>query len=539
MTYFVLQTAALLLAVYLIGTALGCMLRSLFHDIEDAARTRVHGREPVQGDISSGAVAPARPTVRTGVSGENVAGGAAAMASAAVASAATSQSTHRSPPPITPRRHPPYPGEVPFPEQRVYVASGTSDSVDQPPAASEIASVVPEDVSFPEQTGYLVDPDDAVVVKSPPPVSAEPVVPEAPDATGQTSKVSIEPSAVAAASGAAVASAGAVAAAQRMAGEGGESVMAAAAASDDLKRIRGIGADVEARLHASGIQEYRQIANWSAADIDRFSVELNAGDRISRENWIEQAQMLSSGGLTDYARRIDRGEVPVDYSYGTNDAADDDEARAGDEPSGGVRESLAAVTATGAAAAAVAPGEMAAENRERALRSARSGETSDWDKRQQGESSGDGERREPREPRAPQEATEPSDDRPPREPRVSTDNRDSALRSVRSEALIERGAQEERPPRLRSTDAVDDLKQIKGVGVTLEKKLNAAGITSFEQIARWNSRDIAEMNKLLSFSGRIERENWIEQAHILARGGQTDFSRRVTRGEVQSSRDDD
>jgi hypothetical protein len=36
----------------------------------------------------------------------------------------------------------------------------------------------------------------------------------------------------------------------------------------------------------------------------------------------------------------------------------------------------------------------------------------------------------------------------------------------------------------------------------------------------------------MEFKGRIERENWIEQARILASGGQTDFSRRFERGEV-------
>ena len=45
-------------------------------------------------------------------------------------------------------------------------------------------------------------------------------------------------------------------------------------------------------------------------------------------------------------------------------------------------------------------------------------------------------------------------------------------------------------------------------------------------------------NNLLSFQGRIERENWIDQAIVLAEGGQTDFSKRVVRGEVQSSRKD-
>jgi hypothetical protein len=41
---------------------------------------------------------------------------------------------------------------------------------------------------------------------------------------------------------------------------------------------------------------------------------------------------------------------------------------------------------------------------------------------------------------------------------------------------------------------------------------------------------------MLDFKGRIERENWVEQARILASGGFTEFSRRVDRGEVDSSK---
>ena len=57
-----------------------------------------------------------------------------------------------------------------------------------------------------------------------------------------------------------------------------------------------------------------------------------------------------------------------------------------------------------------------------------------------------------------------------------------------------------------------------GVGPALEKKLHAAGVTSFEQIANWTADDIAEMDEKLSFKGRIERDGWVEQAKELAKG---------------------
>ena len=65
---------------------------------------------------------------------------------------------------------------------------------------------------------------------------------------------------------------------------------------------------------------------------------------------------------------------------------------------------------------------------------------------------------------------------------------------------------------------VDDLKKLSGVGPALEKKLVAAGITTFAQVAAWSDADVAAMNEKLSFKGRIEREGWIEQAKELAKG---------------------
>jgi large subunit ribosomal protein L21 len=64
----------------------------------------------------------------------------------------------------------------------------------------------------------------------------------------------------------------------------------------------------------------------------------------------------------------------------------------------------------------------------------------------------------------------------------------------------------------------DDLKKLSGVGPALEKKLHAAGVTSFAQIAAWTEEDIAKIDEELSFKGRIEREGWVAQAAELAKG---------------------
>jgi predicted flap endonuclease-1-like 5' DNA nuclease len=101
----------------------------------------------------------------------------------------------------------------------------------------------------------------------------------------------------------------------------------------------------------------------------------------------------------------------------------------------------------------------------------------------------------------------------------------SHLRSVRSEAL--RGPEASRP-----SGAADDLKRIRGIGVLIEKKLTSLGVTSYEQVANWTGADIERVSQILDFKGRIERENWIEQARILATGGQTEFSRRNDRSDA-------
>lgn len=81
----------------------------------------------------------------------------------------------------------------------------------------------------------------------------------------------------------------------------------------------------------------------------------------------------------------------------------------------------------------------------------------------------------------------------------------------------------------------DDLKKIKGIGRVIEGKLNAEGITRYAQIAAWTKKDAAAFSEKLDFQGRIEREDWIAQAKVLAKGGSTAFSKRVGRGEVKSS----
>jgi predicted flap endonuclease-1-like 5' DNA nuclease len=79
----------------------------------------------------------------------------------------------------------------------------------------------------------------------------------------------------------------------------------------------------------------------------------------------------------------------------------------------------------------------------------------------------------------------------------------------------------------------DNLKEIKGVGPKLEKLLNSMGFYHFDQIANWTADEVAWVNaNLEGFKGRVSRDNWVEQAKILAAGGETEFSKRVDKGGV-------
>jgi NADH-quinone oxidoreductase subunit E len=76
----------------------------------------------------------------------------------------------------------------------------------------------------------------------------------------------------------------------------------------------------------------------------------------------------------------------------------------------------------------------------------------------------------------------------------------------------------------------DDLKLIKGIGPKLEATVNAMGFFHFDQIAKWGQDELAWVDENLEgFKGRASRDNWVEQAGRLARGGETEFSARATK----------
>jgi predicted flap endonuclease-1-like 5' DNA nuclease len=235
---------------------------------------------------------------------------------------------------------------------------------------------------------------------------------------------------------------------------------AEAPAHDNLQRIGGITAEIEGRLNALGVSRYSEIAQWSPAAVERIDKELGTAGRISRENWIEQAQILSRGGDTRFSRELDR-RAPAPAGPPPRPVKLPDAIRAHEAARGGGR----------AAGQAGAPSRTDLGS----LRSVRS--------------------------EAYQDTSEPGPE---------------AARRAASRRVVR-------------TAQADDLKRIKGIGFQIEKQLNALGVATYEDIANWTSEDIDRVSKSLDFKGRIQRENWVEQARILAAGGDTEFSRRTDR----------
>ena len=67
------------------------------------------------------------------------------------------------------------------------------------------------------------------------------------------------------------------------------------------------------------------------------------------------------------------------------------------------------------------------------------------------------------------------------------------------------------------TVEADDLKVIKGIGPKLESLLHEIGVRTYEQIAAFPASYITQLDDFLSFTGRIDRDNWVGQAAELAK----------------------
>ncbi|MEA1617887.1 hypothetical protein SOQ14_03055 [Erythrobacter sp. T5W1-R] len=80
---------------------------------------------------------------------------------------------------------------------------------------------------------------------------------------------------------------------------------APAASADDLTRIKGLGPKIAALLNELGVTSYAQIAAWSAEDAAAIDAQLGRfSGRISRDQWIAQAQLLAAGDEAGFAKKF-------------------------------------------------------------------------------------------------------------------------------------------------------------------------------------------------------------------------------------------
>lgn len=80
---------------------------------------------------------------------------------------------------------------------------------------------------------------------------------------------------------------------------------APSAGGDDLTRIKGLGPKLAALLGEQGITSFAQIAAWNVADVERIDAGLGRFQgRITRDQWVEQAKLLSAGDEAGFADKF-------------------------------------------------------------------------------------------------------------------------------------------------------------------------------------------------------------------------------------------
>ena len=82
----------------------------------------------------------------------------------------------------------------------------------------------------------------------------------------------------------------------------------------------------------------------------------------------------------------------------------------------------------------------------------------------------------------------------------------------------------------------DNLQRISGVGPKNEGILNNLGIYHFDQIAAWTPDQINWVDDHLRFNGRIQREEWIRQASLLAEGKEAEFTKEFGTGGLKNKK---
>lgn len=80
--------------------------------------------------------------------------------------------------------------------------------------------------------------------------------------------------------------------------------------ADDLKQIKGVGPKMEKLLNTLGFYHFDQMAAWTGDEVAWVDANLEGfKGRVSRDDWVSQAQILAAGGKTAFSQKVDKGGV--------------------------------------------------------------------------------------------------------------------------------------------------------------------------------------------------------------------------------------
>ncbi len=96
----------------------------------------------------------------------------------------------------------------------------------------------------------------------------------------------------------------------------------------------------------------------------------------------------------------------------------------------------------------------------------------------------------------------------------------TAIGGEKAKAAPAKAAKADAAPAAAPSDGPDasNLSLISGVGPAIEKKLRAAGIASWNDIAAWDDAAIEKWDSELKLGGRATKEEWVDQAKELLAG---------------------
>jgi predicted flap endonuclease-1-like 5' DNA nuclease len=259
------------------------------------------------------------------------------------------------------------------------------------------------------------------------------------------------------------------------------------AEKDDLKMISGIGPFIEERLHALDIYTFSQISKFTARDIDTINDAIEYfSDRIERDEWVAQAREIvhDKDKRSELLKRISERKVRIYYNrigIAKKEEADDLTIISG--IGGWIKEKLNALDI---------------------FTFRQIGNFTEEDV---------------------QLVTEVIEYFPGRI------ERDEWILQAQELVRIA-GKKAELLKRIRERKSMiyydrvgiahkyqaNNLTLIKGIGLWIEERLNLLDIFTFEQISRLTATDVKTITEILEISpGRIDRDNWVNQAGKLAK----------------------